>query len=689
MTGWAACLLLLVSAATCRNGEPPPGDPVVEADGVKVTVSAGGGIQVQVEDKTYSLESAFSYPRTPKIGYNQWLARPQSPGEPNWLPRARRLNGRTLEVTAEGQFYRLTRTATLQDGRIELADHIENRTDQVVGVLLRHELRAPQAPTTWRLGGLERTVVSERTMPENPTVYFADGDTGVGAVMQDSLLRLQMGSLLKDNVIRLDFRHFALAPRAERTLRWALYPLPTSGLKGPPDYFSFINAVRRDWNVNFTVQGPLDFVDARRVVGAEGAAFLKEIVERKRLRIFLMTPWFEFYHSLNVTRDQYKALMQRAMQAIRKARPDALCLGVVESNLMPVPFTLFGDTLPADLPYGRPGTKTNFGKQPGKFGLSASRAMTERIETLLLSDSVIRDRDGNALLDTNYVDYYEDKHLNLMVYPTLENTWHRQVLDKIRFLLDDVGLDGVYFDSFSYSSVLTDHFSHDQWDGWTVDIDEQTGEVIRRYADLGLRTSAARRQWVEEVRKRGKIVVANSMPAVTEEQALPIFRFMETWYDPMQGDIPDAASCAKGHLASPIALGHQWDATAQKFGAPYFMRTVVAHLRYGLLYYYYLSIHALPSDGEIGGEYGPVPQMFPTTPVALGEGFLVGKERIVTCVSRAFNWQTSQRPVARFYDERGRSFTPGDDQFQVAPGSNGVWRVTVKLRDWREVAVVE
>jgi len=162
---------------------------------------------------------------------------------------------------------------------------------------------------------------------------------------------------------------------------------------------------------------------------------------------------------------------------------------------------------------------------------------------------------------------------------------------------------------------------------------------------------------------------------------------METQgYDPLSGTAPDQWICVKGQLASPIGLGHQWSSEAQAKGAPFFVRTVIAHLRYGLLYYYYAP--SFPEEGPTGGEFGPVKSMFPLTPVELGEGFIVGRERIVTCISRSFNRPEGRRPKVRLFDERGRAMTPKAGQITVARNQKG-WRVGVRLRDWWQIAVVE
>ena len=146
---------------------------------------------------------------------------------------------------------------------------------------------------------------------------------------------------------------------------------------------------------------------------------------------------------------------------------------------------------------------------------------------------------------------------------------------------------------------------------------------------------------------------------------------------------PNATMCARGMLASPIGLGHSFGQLTQPNpgrAGEILMRTVIAHLRYGLLYYYYGA--SVPPEQ---GGYGPVNHMFPFTPVELHEGYVIGKERIITCVSRTFLWQGDNAPKVLLFDKRGME-KPAQARIEKAAGG---YQVAVTLADWAEVAVIE
>ena len=645
----------------------PLDGPALTGDGFTVRLAPGGGLQVEMGGDTWFVESAFSFPQDPAMGRNELPCLAEAAGEPGWSPsRARAGDG--LLVQASGAAYELRRTLRLDGARIVVEDTLTGRADNVIGVAVSHSIILPGPPGAARLNGVDTIVQPAGSFAENPTVFAARGETGMGFVAEDNALALQMASRVMDNQMTASAGGIGLSPGETCTLRWALYP-------GPTDYFDFVNTVRRDWDVNFTIHGPFDFLDIRRLGTPAEREAMRRMIERKGMKLFALVPWFEYYNGWPYDREQFQAMMTEAMAFIREIVPDARCLACVETNLVPVPLSFFGDTIPDDWPLGR--------DAGGRYGQTTTPEMTALIDASPWRDSCLRDADGNVRLDAWYVQHYADPPaLNLMVYPEIGNHRHEQALEQFAWLLDEVGFDGLYIDQFSLAwSNDSTRYTGERWDGRTVRLDA-AGRVAEMPGDLGLLSADARREWVQLVLDRGKTVVCNTTAALEQLRDLPAFRFMETQgYDPLAGDGPPAGrtTMAKGHLGSPIALGHNFPADA---GADFFMRSLIAHLRYGLLYYCYGTW--FPSEGERGGEYGPLPHMFPFTPVELHEGWLLGRERLITCLSGTYRWPDQRPPRVLYFDERGRE-RPGDAT--VAPAQGG-HDVTVSLRDWWEVAVI-
>ena len=173
------------------------------------------------------------------------------------------------------------------------------------------------------------------------------------------------------------------------------------------------------------------------------------------------------------------------------------------------------------------------------------------------------------------------------------------------------------------------------------------------------------------------------------ECGLAANRFSETWgqFDPMAtptGEKPGGLTgLYRSNFGSPIGLGilghPEKHDTAQRL-----MKALVTYLRHGMVYYHYY-LEEIPLEGEGSGEYGPVNHMMPITPVELGEGFIIGEERTVTCVSGTYAWNRTKAPTVLVFDMNGRQveFKP-----TVAKTAKG-WNVDLTLHDWAQIAVVE
>ena len=693
--------IVLINTALTEywGGKPPPGDLVLEdlqigltsrrealrmrsdqyvrrtpALGVAVPGSSetvrvvvGGGIQVEVDSDTYYVESAFSYPHTAAMQYNHLLCLKEPQGLPGWEP-AIRAEDESVTVTAQTALYSLKREVFWEHGRIRVRDEVTNNTDNVFGMALAHSLISSGPARTVRLSGLEASYHPPGSWPENPTIFAGRSKTGVGIVAEDNAMRLQMAAGAVMNKLFMRTERLALAPHETYALQFVVYP-------SSEDYFEFINAVRRDWDVNHTVPGPFDFFDARTIETEEGREQARKLLARKRLKVFALTPWFEYYNGWSYSREQYRSLMLNAMGFIKELIPDAKLLACVETNLVPVPLDFFAGRIPEeDWPIGR--------EYGGSYAQKATPQMTAAVDASQWRDSCVRAPDGNVLLDCWYVEHYQDPPaLNLIVYPRVGNFRYEHMLAQLSWLLDYVGFDGVYLDQFSQAySTGRDRYTYDEWDGRTVLLDRRGG-VKQQLADVGLISAEARRDWVKSILDRGKMAVCNSQPAVAELQQLPTIRFMETrGYSPLSDEGPPYQErLAKGQLHSPVGLGHPFTASV---GADFFMRTLIAHLRFGLLYYCYST--DFPPDGPRGGEYGPLNHMFPFTPVELHEGWVLGRERLITCVSDVFHWPGKESPRVMQFDERGRQRTA---DAAITPQEEG-YSVDIRLRDWWEVAVV-
>ena len=250
----------------------------------------------------------------------------------------------------------------------------------------------------------------------------------------------------------------------------------------------------------------------------------------------------------------------------------------------------------------------------------------------------------------------------------------------------------MYIDQFNMAFNNTQRYSYDVWDSTTVDIDRKTGGIVRRYTDAGLVGTLAQKDLAEYVLSKGQYMLANTFPAVPEMQSIRMHRFAETewsidvfsWDD---GAMPPiSATACKGHLTTPISLGfraYRYGKNGMENYARVIHKGAIAYLRNGLLYYHYIS--EIPELGPGAGEYGAINYMFPLTPVELHPGWIVGNERIVTCISGTFQRSGISKPSVLVFDLSGRRVRPHITITQEVD----YWQIELKLKDWAEIAVIE
>ena len=637
---------------------------ILRTEALTLTVGDTGATEIAVGKDAYVLESAFSYPAE-KIGTNAFAVKPAN-NEPTWVPRVKKTGKNAIGIRAAGKYYSLQRKIRLRNHRIEVEDTLTNLADGPVGIIIRNKVVAPRV---FRKPHLSNAA-------ENPTIFLSQGQSCLGIVAEDTIGRLQFEPMSFSNQSGFELSHFALDVGKSYTFRWAIYPFNKEA-----DYFTFINRIRDDWKSDFTIGGPFQFLDARHSP-ANNAKALKAFLKRKKLKVVALGPWLDYWTGQDVSRAESKRLLQRAMRIFREVDPEIKCVGEVETDWV---------SLRPEQIKGFEHLPVHGGGRSGGVALSPSQTKIIDDANLPWADSF--KRAANGTLRMELYSYGGRPFSAVNVYPQVGNYQYQFMMEQVKFIIDEVGLDGVYIDDFSQAWGGSYHATtHDKWDGYSVDIDPKTGKIERKYTNGGLAGATARKNLCEYALSRGKIVVANSCAAVHETQSLPVFRFLELYmrsFNPhllKEGQKPPfLASLSPAHLASPIELGIGGRNlnTDKKNYARGFMKGIITLLRNGLLYYHYDS--PIPESGEGSGEYGPINHMFPITPVRLFEGGIEGKERTVTCVSGTYPWRHKQRPKTHLFDINGRAV---QHRFALTRAARG-YDVTINLEDWEQIAILE
>ena len=641
----------------------------VKGDGFVLNVSPYGGMELATgSDSRLYIESFFSYPDNPEMKFNR-LALDSLSGKPGIKVNLTK-QGASVVLRMETDDLILDRRIEPRGHYIRFFDTFSNPTKEDRGLIWRNEAAFSDKMPQWRLAGLSNVEMSNSLAASNPTIYMTDGMTAAGIIAEDTISRILIDMHLNANAIVMSNTGGGIAPGASLTVEWSIYPLTSPNL----GYFDFINAVREDWHVNDTVPGPFLFSGRATPGMAPG--------------VCCVGPWFEYFTGQDLSRDEYSAKVLPIMAELRKRFPGVILMPLMETNLVKfdagtVPW---GNELP--LTYG----DTKSPKR--KYGVYISPELTAKLKAVTpLADSILCDKDGNAMLDSYYI-YVNKPYINMIVQPAIGNSRFRQIMEQLDFLLDTLKFDGVYLDQFNQTS--RDGIRYDKWDGCSVVLDK-AGRVASKYYNYAIAGASARVEIIRRITSAGKLVLTNGHPITREEQSCGRLSFAEMENDHfspfafLDKKPPEFRYQALGHLTTPIILNLR-PARYQKKPADgerddravILNKGIITAIRNAQLPYYY-GIEQ-PLSGPYAGSFEVSNWLFPFTPVRIDEGVMIGKERTITVISGTYKIGGKSRPKYAHFNRYGM---PTNAENITVSGEPGAWTATVRLDDWNEIAAFE
>jgi len=646
-----------------------------------LNVLPGGAMDISCGNSRYRVGSMYSYPAEPEMKFNN-LDAVAAGNEKSWKVKAVKKNDNTFVISAQGSTLNLQRTVEVfADGRVKVSDKFINPTREDQAVVFYHRITpfASVKGNYWYLHGQEmaRSPWDGRLASANPTGFMKFGSKALAFVAEDDIFRCHLSSVVRDRSDgRIDFNygsaHIGVPAGKSHTLEYTLYLMEG-------DYFDFINRLRKDWKVPvLTLNGPFGSIrtaahrsEVYRRLKDDPEAFCKEFA-RRNMRIVIINPWFNYWDG-NIFKDwnDYKKHMQQVIKTLRSVNPEIKILTPLETYTYCLGEEDFTTPAPAGFEWNKltPGTVKRIKESPWR-------------------DSATYGKYGNmSLYPMSPVPGAVRKYIPLMVHPEKGNHFYNLRKKEIAFLLDEVGVDGIYQDMFGFSAPSD--IKHHVWDGYSISV-LPNGKINEKYTHMGPLTAVARADWLRMILGRGKLALTNfGAPTTRELQTIPYMNFCEAagkgvGRQNLDSIPPDASGCTMNHLSTPLALGPH---RVEEIDAVRLMARVRAYLRYGTLYVHTSLRNSFPQSGPKSGEYGPINHMYPITPVELHRGWVKGKERIVSCVSYETIWERREAPKALRFDAVGREI-PVKDAVKIS-GKPGAWNIEVKIDDWKEFLIIE
>lgn len=556
-----------------------------------ITLDRRGALAVNLPGLELAVLSRFSWQGG---GFNSLGEDPDSGAQEAWSVEVRGEGDERLVVGTAPE-YRVERAIRWAGDHVQIADTLTNLTDADIGLAFDNALRADpeQIADAWVGGNPDPATTAIRHM-ENSTFFVAGDEAGCGLIALDDVYRVQ-GVVYYDNGGGVRSDTFCLPAGGAYTVRWALYPVARG------DYYDFINLVRRDLSVNFSVPGGFEF-GLPGITAMEDDALRARIAERG-LGFISSGVWFDregevpCYHGEHMLEAARLQEQQREAAAkLRRVAPEVKSLIYIHTSINTDP------------------------EGPGRH--PEARIITAAGEHY--QNPGYTQRIGIPFF------YY---------YPAPGNSYLEAMKRVVDMCLDEdkIGADGIYWDEVE---MISPKRTYDTWDGHSAELDDER-RIKRLFGDPQILSMQAKAEIVEYIEGKGGLLIGNSCPISETMTGLRFPRFVETaaeWYP------------ARTHLFTPIALGDHL--TVRTFED--LLADIRLKLMWGSLYYYY-SRPAQP--------HATITQrMFPFTPVELHRGWLLGEERIVTAVPGTFTFGDEEPVTVYRYGADGALMERGGEE---------------------------
>ena len=240
-------------------------------------------------------------------------------------------------------------------------------------------------------------------------------------------------------------------------------------------------------------------------------------------------------------------------------------------------------------------------------------------------------KSGRLLLKNGDQAHYGESLLYLNLEGTAYSKMMEYVLDD---LLDNWDVDGIYWDEFHYSGK--EYHYGEPWDNCSADIDMETHRIETLKSSVYLIQLPWKSRMVDKILAKGKRIYANGCAARMGFEDKIDFTFTETAVK---------TNNVRMHFTTPLA--HE-NCNGMKSLQDYYLK-MMDSLDYGVLGNFSFidrpGHNVWPTIAE---------HLYPTTPLELHAGYLIGKERIVTKESGCFGWNDDSTHVVRVFNDIGQ-----------------------------------
>jgi hypothetical protein len=255
--------------------------------------------------------------------------------------------------------------------------------------------------------------------------------------------------------------------------------------------------------------------------------------------------------------------------------------------------------------------------------------------------------------------------LSYNMVPTLQNNFGKAALAMARQYMDEMHLDGIYWDEMEITGYNGPLLSYKVLDGHTCLLDPKTWTIAREVGISALATKQFRLAVINAVKQKGGVLLGNGPSGELDELHTHTPHMIEIQHNDVWS--------YQGNLETPLGF------TAGGYDWKNFLRAFDQAM---------LPITTLPYDAKLKQFRYPhdmMPFVFPFTPIELHAGYLLGKERIIVTHSGNYGWAGEKvLSLPHHFDANGKLL---ETHFPIKI-SRAEAKTKVELKD-NEAAVLE
>ncbi len=488
-----------------------------EKESLQVALAQDGGIGLTAAQKYFSIATQTSLPD------GKWYETATANSSQKNQTIKTGKSGTASWKTAQ---YDVKREVKVLSDHVHISDTFTNRTDQLIGVIIRHHLKYPEIPTSLQLAGrpARPTVALTYDVAENPSVFAQRPDVGLGLLAEDDIFRVHVKSYSDSDGMGIADEQLGITPGSSVTLEWDIYPTPKTDSRAG-DYWDFVNAVRRNWGSNYTIPGPFAFLP--RFDASKPASWFADWLNSRGEKVvtggIAQFADGKYAHGTGVLdAPEFMEHAREIVDKIHAAAPDVKYLAYFHAQLS-----------------------------------------TEADADKKYPDSFLLNNKGEHI-------GYPYSYPMPLYLPTLENSYGKALLKVVPSDLEKMHVDGLYWDEMTFSVLKYANLG--QWDNHTVIIDPQTHAVLGKQTSVPLVMQPLQVKIADYLRDHGKMLMANSQAMTRTMLNEHIVRFVEC---------QSYQSLLNTHFGSPIGLGNHFPEENQADTA----RHIRDMLQYGAVYY--------------------------------------------------------------------------------------------------------